>query len=405
MSPTLSAQRLAGRRILLGVTGGIAAYKAADLVRRLAEQGAQVQVVMTRGAQQFVTPLTFQAVSGREVRSEIFDAKHEAAMGHIELARWADLILVAPASTNFIAKLAQGIADDLLSTLCSATDKPIAIAPAMNRIMWGSQANQDNIAILQKRGVTLFGPGSGSQACGEIGEGRMQEPTEIRDGVIGLLSNGPLAGKHAVVTAGPTREAIDPVRFITNRSSGKMGYAVAQALAQLGAGVTLVSGPTQLDSPPGVQRVDVETAQEMLEATLKACEGADIFVGAAAVADYRPAQVAQEKIKKNDTSMSIAMTRTEDVLATVRQKNPRMFVVGFAAETEKLEEHARGKLERKKLDMIAANYVGRGRAFDKDDNELQVFWNGGAQALAPAAKTDLARDLVQVIVQRYLARK
>ena len=397
--------RLAGRRILLGVTGGIAAYKAADLVRRLAEQGAQVQVVMTAGAKEFVTPLTFQAVSGREVRSELFDAAHEAAMGHIELARWADMILVAPASTNFLAKLAQGIADDLLTTLCAASDRPIAVAPAMNRLMWANAATQGNVGALRQRGVHILGPGSGSQACGETGDGRMLEPLQIRDAVIDLLSSGPLSGVHAVVTAGPTREPIDPVRFITNRSSGKIGYAVAQALVQLGASVTLISGPTALPTPPGVQRIDIETADEMLKAALEAAAQAQIFVAAAAVADYRPAQVADEKIKKKDESLSLALARTEDVLATVRKRFPALFVAGFAAETEKLEEHALAKLKNKGLDLIAANYVGRGRAFDQDDNELQVYWNGGTQTLARALKPELARALALLIQQRYASTK
>lgn len=402
---SIAPVRLANRRILLGVTGGIAAYKSADLVRRLVEQGAQVQVVMTAGAREFVTPLTFQAVSGRAVRTELFDAAHEAAMGHIELARWADLILVAPASANFIAKLAQGIADDLLTTLCVASDRPIALAPAMNRIMWSAPANQDNLAILRQRGVALFGPGSGSQACGETGEGRMQEPVEIRDAVIALLSRGPLSGVHAVVTAGPTREPIDPVRFITNRSSGKMGYATAQALAQLGASVTLISGPTGLQAPAGVERIEIETAQEMLDAALAAAAQAQIFIGAAAVADYRPLEIAGEKIKKRDENLALPLTRTEDVLARVRQAFPRLFIAGFAAETERLEEHAKAKLKNKQLDLIAANYVGHGRAFDRDDNQLHVFWNGGDQALPLAAKTELARELAQLILQRYQAQK
>lgn len=405
MSTLSTAPRLAGRRILLGVTGGIAAYKAADLTRRLVEAGAQVQVVMTAGAREFVTPLTFQAVSGREVRSELFDAAHEAAMGHIELARWADAIVVAPASANFLAKLTQGIADDLLSTLCLASDRPLAIAPAMNRIMWASAATQENIARLQKRGVHLFGPGAGSQACGEIGAGRMWEPAEIRDAVIKLLSDGPLAGVHAVVTAGPTREAIDPVRFISNRSSGKMGYAVAQALAQLGASVTLISGPTNLPAPAGVQRVDVETAQEMLEAALKAAQSAQMFVGAAAVADYRPAKAIEKKIKKKDAKMALPLTRTEDVLSRVRATHPELFMVGFAAETEKLEEHAKAKLKNKKLDLIAANYVGRGRAFDRDDNALHVFWKNGDKALAQSVKTELARELAQIMLERFTGRR
>ncbi|MGH8504793.1 MAG: bifunctional phosphopantothenoylcysteine decarboxylase/phosphopantothenate--cysteine ligase CoaBC, partial [Stenotrophobium sp.] len=397
-------QTLAGRRILLGVTGGIAAYKAADLTRRFKEAGADVQVVMSTSAREFVAPLTFQALSGRPVRDNLFDPAHEAAMGHIELARWADVIVVAPASAHFIAQLAQGMAGDLLSTLCLATDKPIALAPAMNRLMWSNAATQANVEILRKRGVHLLGPGAGSQACGEIGDGRMWEPVEIRETVIKLLAHGPLQGLHAVVTAGPTREPIDPVRVITNRSSGKQGYAVAQALQALGATVTLVSGPTSLPAPDGVQRVAVETAQDMLGASLAAAETADIFVATAAVADYRPAQAVAQKIKKKDAELSLALERTDDVLKAVREKFPRLFMVGFAAETENLEQHAQGKLRDKQLDLIAANLVGNGRAFDRDDNALHLFWPGGEQALAPASKTALARELAEVITARYRAR-
>ncbi|PTU31679.1 bifunctional phosphopantothenoylcysteine decarboxylase/phosphopantothenate--cysteine ligase CoaBC [Stenotrophobium rhamnosiphilum] len=399
-----SLTTLAGRRILLGVTGGIAAYKAADLTRRFKEVGADVQVVMTAGATEFVAPLTFQALSGREVRSALFDAAHEAAMGHIELARWADVIVIAPASANFIAQIAQGSASDLLTTLCLATDRPLAIAPAMNRLMWSNAATQANVATLRQRGVHIFGPGAGSQACGEVGDGRMLEPTEIRTAVAHMFEQGPLAGVRAVVTAGPTREPIDPVRVITNRSSGKQGYAVAQALSALGASVTLVSGPTALATPPGVQRVDIETAQDMLQASLTAAAQSDIFVGTAAVADYRPAQAEMQKIKKKDAEMSLPLERTTDVLKAVREKYPVLFMVGFAAETEKLAEHAQGKLQNKKLDLIAANLVGNGRAFDREDNALHLFWPGGDQELAPASKTALARELAQVIASRYRSK-
>ncbi|HWU68176.1 MAG TPA: bifunctional phosphopantothenoylcysteine decarboxylase/phosphopantothenate--cysteine ligase CoaBC [Stenotrophobium sp.] len=397
-------QTLAGRRILLGVTGGIAAYKAADLTRRFKEAGADVQVAMTASAREFVAPLTFQALSGRPVRDSLFDPAHEAAMGHIELARWADIIVVAPASANFLTKLTQGMADDLLTTLCLATDKPIALAPAMNRLMWANAATQANVEILRQRGVHLLGPGAGSQACGEVGDGRMLEPLEIREAVIQLLTSGPLQGLHAVVTAGPTREPIDPVRVITNRSSGKQGYAVAQALQALGATVTLISGPTHLPAPAGVQRVDIETAQDMLDASLAAAQSADIFVAIAAVADYRPAQAVDQKIKKSDAALSLALERTDDVLKCVREKFPGLFMVGFAAETENLAQHAQGKLKNKQLDLIAANLVGNGRAFDRDDNALHLFWPGGEQALAPASKTALARELAAVIATRYRAR-
>ena len=396
---------LDGRRIVLGITGGIAAYKAADLVRRLKEAGADVQVVMTAAAQRFVGAQTFQALSGRPVRDSLWDAAAEAAMGHIELARWPDLVLIAPASADTIARLAQGRADDLLTTLCLATDRPLAIAPAMNRLMWAHPATQQNLQVLQARGVQVLGPGSGSQACGETGDGRMWEPLQIRDAVAALLgAGGALSGIKAVVTAGPTREPIDPVRFITNRSSGKMGYALAAALRARGAEVVLISGPTSLATPAGVARVDVETAAQMLDATRSAATDAQMLVGTAAVADYRVDAVAEHKIKKRDDGAQLSLVKNPDILAELRAAQPDLFIVGFAAETEKLAEHARDKLARKKLDLIAANWVGDGKAFDRDDNALQVFWPGGERALAQAAKTDLARELAALIAERYQAR-
>ncbi|MFC4250622.1 bifunctional phosphopantothenoylcysteine decarboxylase/phosphopantothenate--cysteine ligase CoaBC [Sinimarinibacterium flocculans] len=396
---------LDGRRIVLGITGGIAAYKAADLVRRLKEAGADVQVVMTAAAQRFVGAQTFQALSGRPVRDSLWDAAAEAAMGHIELARWPDLVLIAPASADTIARLAQGRADDLLTTLCLATDRPLAIAPAMNRLMWAHPATQQNLQVLQARGVQVLGPGSGSQACGETGDGRMWEPLQIRDAVAALLgAGGALSGIKAVVTAGPTREPIDPVRFITNRSSGKMGYALAAALRARGAEVVLISGPTSLATPAGVARVDVETAAQMLDATRSAAVDAQMLVGTAAVADYRVDAVAEHKIKKRDDGAQLSLVKNPDILAELRAAQPDLFIVGFAAETEKLAEHARDKLARKKLDLIAANWVGDGKAFDRDDNALQVFWPGGERALAQAAKTDLARELAALIAERYQAR-
>jgi phosphopantothenoylcysteine decarboxylase / phosphopantothenate---cysteine ligase len=397
---------LNGRRIVLGVTGGIAAYKAADLVRRLKEAGAEVQVVMTAAAQRFVGAQTFQAVSGRPVRDSLWDAAAEAAMGHIELARWPDLILIAPASADTLARLAQGRADDLLSTLCLATDRPIAVAPAMNRLMWAHPATQQNLQTLQARGVQVLGPGSGSQACGETGDGRMWEPLQVRDAVAALLgASGALAGIKVVLTAGPTREPIDPVRFITNRSSGKMGYAVAAALRDLGAEVVLVSGPTALPAPAGVHRVDVDSAVQMLDAVRVAAAEAQILVGSAAVADYRVETVAEHKIKKNADSLALTLVRNPDILAELRARQPALFIVGFAAETEKLAEHARGKLARKKLDLIAANWVGDGKAFDRDDNALQVFWEGGERELAQAPKTEIARALAALIAERYRAAR
>ncbi len=392
---------LANKRILLGVTGGIAAYKSADLVRRLKEVGAEVQVVMTKGAQAFVTPLTFQAVSGRAVRTELLDPAAEAGMGHIELARWADLVLVAPASANFMARLARGLADDLLATLCLATDAPIALAPAMNRLMWGNPATQENTELLRKRGVQLWGPGEGSQACGEMGEGRMLEPLELVERVAGFFGDGLLKGAKVLLTAGPTREPLDPVRYITNRSSGRMGYAVAEACAAAGAEVTLVSGPVTLPTPPGISRVDVETAEEMHAAVMARAAEADLFIATAAVADYRPQAANGQKLKKHAEDLALQLVRNRDILAEAAQRWPSLFTVGFAAETENLETYARGKLEKKKLDMVAANWVNDGRGFDHADNALSVFWPGGGQELPAAPKKVLARRLVELIAERY----
>jgi phosphopantothenoylcysteine decarboxylase/phosphopantothenate--cysteine ligase len=394
-------------RVLLGVTGGIAAYKSAEIVRRLHERGAEVQVVMTAGARQFVTPLTFQALSGRPVRSDLWDEAAEAAMGHIELARWADHILVAPASADFLARLAHGLADDLLTTLCLATDVPISVAPAMNRLMWANPATRANVELLRARGVAILGPGVGDQACGETGPGRMLEPTELVDAILAPpavaapVVVGALAGRKVVVTAGPTRERIDPVRFITNRSSGKMGYAVAEAARDAGAEVVLVSGPVNLPAPPGLRRVCVETAEQMMAAVAAEVPGTDIFIAAAAVSDYRPVQVSSEKIKKTSDSLLLALSRTPDILATVAAGSPRPFVVGFAAETQNVERNALAKLEGKRLDMIAANQVGDGLAFDCDDNALTVYWPDGKRELPKAGKAQLAAQLVGVIAERF----
>ena len=395
-----------GNRILLGVSGGIAAYKSPDLVRRLRERGAEVQVVMTAGAREFVTPLTFQAVSGRAVRTDLWDPAAEAAMGHIELARWAQLVLVAPASADFLARLATGQANDLLSTLCLATEAPIAVAPAMNHLMWSNIATQANVATLAQRGVQLFGPADGDQACGEVGSGRMLEPVELAERSLRLLNgSGPLHGRRVLITAGPTRERIDPVRFISNRSSGKMGFAVAQAAREAGAEVVLVSGPVNLPTPVGVRRVDVESAAEMLTAVLREVQGTDIFISTAAVADYRPTQPAEQKIKKTSDTLEVGMERTVDVLATVAARPDRPFVVGFAAETESVEQHARGKLVKKNLDMIAANEVGHHKAFDCEDNQLVVLWRNGREDLGSASKLTLARRLVGLIAKSYEAAR
>ena len=401
----MTSVALPSRKLLLGITGGIAAYKAAELARLFVKAGWQVQVVMTRHATEFVAPLTFQALTGREVRGALFDAQHEAAMGHIELARWPDAIVIAPASANTLAKLAQGRADDLLSTLCLATDKPIWVVPAMNRLMWSNPATQDNLATLRRRGIRQLGPGAGSQACGEVGEGRMWEPEQIFEAIANHREpTQDLAGLHAVVTAGPTREPLDPVRFLTNRSSGKQGYAVAEALVARGARVTLISGPTQLPTPAGVVRIDVESAEQMLGMSLAAAAEAQLFVGAAAVADYRAVKVAAEKIKKSGESMTLTLSKNPDILARVRAAQPGLFLVGFAAETEKLAEHARGKLERKGLDLIAANWVGDGKAFDTEDNALSLFWPGGEAEIASASKAEVARQLVDRIVTLHRAR-
>ena len=392
-------------RILLGVTGGIAAYKSAEIVRRLRERGAEVQVVMTGAARQFVTPLTFQALSGRPVRTDLWDEAAEAAMGHIELARWADRILVAPASADFLARLAHGLASDLLTTLCLATDAPITVAPAMNRLMWANAATRANVALLAARGIEVIGPAEGDQACGETGPGRMVEPDVLAAAVIDRAArSGALAGRKVIVTAGPTRECIDPVRFITNRSSGKMGFAVAEAARDAGAEVILISGPVNVCTPPGVRRVDVETADQMLAAVNENLGGTDIFIAAAAVSDYRPLQVSTEKIKKTSDSLMLALSRTTDILATVAAGAARPFVVGFAAETQNVERNALAKLEGKNLDMIAANQVGEGLAFDQDDNALTVYWRGGGRELKRAGKAQIAAELVALIAERFANR-
>jgi phosphopantothenoylcysteine decarboxylase/phosphopantothenate--cysteine ligase len=394
-----------GKRILLGVTGGIAAYKSPDLVRRLRERGAEVQVVMTAAAREFVTATTFQAVSGRTVRTDLWDAAAEAAMGHIELARWAEVVLIAPATADFLARLASGRADDLLATLCLATEAPIAVAPAMNHVMWANAATRANVAQLTARGVTVLGPGAGDQACGEVGEGRMLEPLELAEQLAALLAaGGELAGRRVLITAGPTRERLDPVRFVSNRSSGKMGFAVAQAARAAGAEVVLVAGPVSLPTPPGVRRIDVESAADMLAAVLRELAGTHVFISTAAVADYRPLRAAQHKIKKTSDTLELSMERTPDVLATVAARADRPFVVGFAAETESVEQNARTKLMKKNLDMIAANEVGDDKAFDVDDNQLIVLARGARYELGRAGKPALARGLVSLIARELSAR-
>ncbi len=396
---------LANQRILLGVTGGIAAYKSAELVRLLRRAGAEVRVVMTEAAGEFITPLTLQALSGQPVRQALFDPAHEAAMGHIELARWAGQVVVAPASADFIARLAAGMADDLLATLCLATTAPILLAPAMNHRMWLAPVTQENVQRLKGRGVHLVGPACGEQACGESGPGRMVEPAEIVATLCAGPQSGPLAGVRVTVTAGPTREALDPVRFISNHSSGKMGFAVAAAAAAAGAKVRLVAGPVNLPTPAGVARVDVESAAQMLTAAL--ADPGEIFIACAAVADYRPAQVASEKIKKCTETLSLQLRRNDDIVATVAALLNRPFTVGFAAETEKLEEHARDKLARKKLDLVAANWVGTkaaGGGFDSEENALELFWRGGQRSLERGSKARIAAQLIEEIARLYSER-
>lgn len=389
-------------RILLGVTGGIAAYKSPDLVRRLTERGAEVQVVMTDAARRFVSPMTFQAVSGRPVRTDLWDEGAEAAMGHIELARWAELVLVAPASADFIARLVGGRADDLLATLCLATAAPIVLAPAMNRLMWANKATRANVAILESRGVRLLGPAEGNQACGEVGPGRMWEPSVLASTLLEPPANaGLLAGLSVLITAGPTRERLDPVRYLTNRSSGKMGFAVAAAAREAGAHVTLVTGPVQLPTPPGVTRIDVESARDMYAAVHRHVAEADVFIAAAAVADFQPVKVAKQKIKKQgDAAITLDLEPAPDIIKSVAEMSKRPLVVGFAAETNDVEENARSKLKRKKLDMIAANKVGDGIAFDCEDNALTVIWPGGKMEVARAPKLEVARELIALIAKR-----
>lgn len=405
---------LNNKRILLGVSGGIAGYKSPDLVRRFRDRGCEVQVVMTQGARQFVTPLTFQAVSGKPVRGELFDREAEAAMGHIELARWADAIVVAPATADFMARLAQGRADDLLATLCLATEQPVCIAPAMNRVMWADAATVANAQQLAKRGVVLMGPGEGDQACGETGSGRMLEPLAIVDEVAKVLTSrrktGPLSGVTVMITAGPTRERLDPVRYLSNRSSGKMGYAIAEAAVEAGATVTLISGPVALAGPDDVARIQVESAQQMHDAVHAGIKDVDIFIAAAAVADFRPAKVSDAKIKKSGNTETLELEPCPDILQSVGHLSSPPFTVGFAAETNRVKEHALAKLKKKKLDMIAANKVGdvescgEALGFDSDTNTLLVLSEGEEHELPRASKRDIAADLIKLVAQRYRAK-
>ncbi|MDD8060333.1 bifunctional phosphopantothenoylcysteine decarboxylase/phosphopantothenate--cysteine ligase CoaBC [Shewanella sp. ER-Te-42B-Light] len=392
---------LTNKKVLLGIGGGIAAYKSADLIRRLKERGADVRVIMTQSAMEFITPLTIQALSGHPVASDLLDPAAEAAMGHIELARWADVVLLAPATANLMARINAGMADELLTTTCLATSAPIIVCPAMNQQMYQNVATQENMANLARKGLLIWQPASGHQACGEVGPGRMQEPVTIAEQLVQFFGPKSLQGHKLLLTAGPTREAIDPVRYISNHSSGKMGFALAQAAAEMGAEVTLVSGPVNLATPAGVKRIDVESAQQMLDAVMQQVEQHNIFIGCAAVADYRIADVADQKIKKSAEKMQLALVRNPDILATVAQHTTRPFTVGFAAETNDVEQYARGKLQRKKLDMIAANDVSiQGLGFNADSNALQVFWQDGSQQLPATDKLTLARQLLTLIEQQ-----
>ena len=397
-------QPLRGRRLLLGITGGIAAYKAAELARLLVKDGAEVQVVMTRAAGAFVGAMTLQAITGRPVREALFDAQHEAAMGHIELARWADLVVIAPATADFLAQMAAGMAQDLLSTLCLATTAPLVVAPAMNQAMWRHAATQANVALLQSRGVIFLGPDEGAQACGDVGPGRMLEPADIQLALGANLAGGRLAGRRVLLTAGPTREALDPVRFLGNRSSGRMGFALAAALVAEGASVTLVAGPVSLPTPAGVERIDVESALQMREAVFTSLPGTAIFIACAAVADFRPAAAAGKKIKKTSETLTLELIRNPDILSEVAALSARPFCVGFAAETDDVEAYAQAKLRAKRLDMIAANRVGASQGFEVDDNALLVIWEGGQQSLPQQPKSRLAAQLVNLIVDRFDAQ-
>lgn len=392
---------LQGKRCLLGVAGGIAAYKSPDLVRRLREAGAEVQVVLTENAARFVTAQTFQAVSGRPVRVSLWDEAAEAAMGHIELARWADLILIAPASADLIARLAQGRADDLLSTLCLASEAPVFLAPAMNRVMWSKPATQANLVLLATRGASVLGPGEGEQACGEHGQGRMWEPAQLVDALVARHDGmSLLAKRHVLVNAGPTYEDIDPVRFIGNRSSGKMGFAIAEAAAAAGAEVTLIAGPVDLPTPRGVRRVDVRSACAMRDAVFAALP-ADVFIATAAVADYRVERPAAQKIKRSGEVLELRLVPNPDIVAEVARSASRpKLVVAFAAETENVVDNARGKLLRKQVDLVCANRVGADCGFERPDNALDIVAGDGEWHWPQQAKTELARKLVELVAKR-----
>ncbi|MEW6989738.1 bifunctional phosphopantothenoylcysteine decarboxylase/phosphopantothenate--cysteine ligase CoaBC [Colwelliaceae bacterium 6441] len=396
-------QILQGKNIVLGITGGIAAYKMPELVRRLIDQGANVRVVMTDSAKAFITPLTLQAVSGHAVSDQLLDTEAERAMGHIELAKWADILLIAPASANTISKVAHGLANDLLSTLVLATNAIIAVAPAMNQQMWHAQITQENIEKLAKRNIHIWGPGQGEQACGDIGFGRLLEVPELVEQVCRLYQDKPLAGQHWVITAGPTREAIDPVRYISNHSSGKMGYAIAQAAINSGAKVTLISGPVNLSPPALADTIPVTSAKEMHAQAMSCANSANVFVACAAVADYRVEDIADQKIKKTDDNhkMQINLVKNPDIVADVAGLKDKPFTVGFAAETQDVEQYALAKLTRKNLDLIAANNVAiSGQGFNSDKNALTVFTANAKHEIPLENKSGVAMQLVSIIAEQ-----
>ncbi len=405
-------QTLTGKHILLGISGGIAAYKCAELTRRLIERGAEVHVVMTEAAKEFITPLTMQAISGNPVAESLLDPRAEASMSHIELAKWADMILLAPATADLIARVAAGMGNDLVSTAVLATDAPIAVAPAMNQQMYQNMATQENIATLKRRGMHIWGPDSGEQACGDIGPGRMLQPMDLVERCEAFFrgQHPPklLKGKSLLLTAGPTREALDPVRYITNHSSGKMGYALAQAAAAMGAEVTLISGPVALQAPAGIKVIPIETAQQMYLEVMSRVTDNDIFIGCAAVADYRPDTVAEHKIKKTTDSdtITIHMIKNPDIIASVAAlKTGRPFTVGFAAETQNVEQYALSKLERKNLDMICANNVSvSGQGFNSNDNALTLYWKDGKKSLPLDSKPALSREILTAVSKRLETR-
>ena len=393
-------ESLINKNILLGVTGGIAAYKSAEIVRGLKKAGSSVRVVMPQSAQEFITPLTLQALSGNPVSTDLLDAEAEAAMGHIELARWADAILIAPATANTIARLSSGRADDLLSSITLAFDGPIGLAPAMNQAMWKDERTQSNIKNLENKDFSLYGPGSGEQACGDIGLGRMLEPSEIVELFASLFKAGSLSNKSVLITAGPTQEPIDPVRYVTNRSSGKMGYALSEVAVEAGAQVTLVSGPVNIKPPASCNLVPVETAQEMYDAVMHHVRGKDVYIGTAAVADYSPSKVESSKIKKkgNNEALVLKMKENQDILKTVSDMKDRPYMVGFAAETEDLLKNARKKLEKKKIDLIIANDVSdKSIGFDSEENEVTLITNSEEVLLDRSSKKKIAKRIVEFI--------